>query len=550
MSGDGSEMSPGVKEYIRSLQATIESQEVTIESLRSKNKRLEEKLKTAESYSEELRLQVQNLGQEVSELKDILKSNKDHDDDDAKEDSNDKEWDTGQGSSIADQVTDAADKAVHDQFLQGMAFEETSGLYYDYKSGYYYDADRRLYYDGKTGTYYRYNYDTQEYDVLETRKQESGSGQSSPTSPSPSPSPSRPGANDQDRREGKVDSKKRDQKKDGQEEGEVSSPSPPPSKSSRSKSKKHSKSKKSKKRKKEVDEEEVEGGRTYGKRQVTLPCVRIVVHGVPEESKESGVVGIGTLFIVTCKGGSVGREGQHDVLLDDVACSKYHAKVSFSQEEFKYYLTDMGSRNGTFVDGKRLSVSKRESDPVEIGHGTLIQIGGTKLICHVHPGNETCYKCEPGVILSALPKTNQLGAREATEAKRKSEMKMLRKKYGIAGVSETETASRDKKAGYIDRAGHRRKTLGSDNPHEKTEVASVDKSIGDKNKGFKLLSKMGWQEGQGLGKTSAGRIEPVLVEQRSERQGLGSMAPAPVVDAKTIRKAEVWKKTQERFDQL
>merc|ERR1712141_896218 len=69
-------MDDGMREYLRSLQASIETQEATIESLRGKNKRLEEKLLTAESYSEELRLQVQNLSQEVEALKSELLAQK------------------------------------------------------------------------------------------------------------------------------------------------------------------------------------------------------------------------------------------------------------------------------------------------------------------------------------------------------------------------------------------------------------------------------------------------------------------------------------------
>ena len=69
-------MDDGMREYLRSLQASIETQEATIEGLRGKNKRLEEKLLTAESYSEELRLQVQNLSQEVEALKSELLAQK------------------------------------------------------------------------------------------------------------------------------------------------------------------------------------------------------------------------------------------------------------------------------------------------------------------------------------------------------------------------------------------------------------------------------------------------------------------------------------------
>lgn len=40
--------------------------------------------------------------------------------------------------------------------------------------------------------------------------------------------------------------------------------------------------------------------------------------------------------------------------------------------------------------------------------------------------------------------------------------------------------------------------------------ASVYKPIGDENKGAKLLAKMGWTPGQGLGKSKTGISEPVI----------------------------------------
>ena len=112
-------------------------------------------------------------------------------------------------------------------------------------------------------------------------------------------------------------------------------------------------------------------------------------------------VKIGSLFIITCMGGTIGRaeDGStpHDVPLDDIGCSKHHAKVACAGG--KFFLTDLGSRNGTFVNKKRVSPSKVEnSEPVEIGHKSELQIGTTALVCHVHPGRETCLECEPGVV--------------------------------------------------------------------------------------------------------------------------------------------------------
>ena len=168
--------------------------------------------------------------------------------------------------------------------------------------------------------------------------------------------------------------------------------------------------------------------------------------------------------------------------------SKNHGKIEFDRKAAKYYLIDLGSQNGTFIDGKRLSTAKSESEPNEIGHGSLIKIGSTELICHVHPGIETCLKCEPGVVITSQPRLNNASTESSNlEVKRKSEMKQLRKKYGI----NTESKSIDiSLAGYYDRANERRRVVGSDNPFEKTQVASTEQPLKNDNKGFKMLKKM------------------------------------------------------------
>lgn len=53
------------------------------------------------------------------------------------------------------------------------------------------------------------------------------------------------------------------------------------------------------------------------------------------------------------------------------------------------------------------------------------------------------------------------------------------------------------------------------------ERASLDVPIQANNVGFRLLQKMGWHSGTGLGKAGQGRVEPIRVELQSERLGLG-----------------------------
>lgn len=55
----------------------------------------------------------------------------------------------------------------------------------------------------------------------------------------------------------------------------------------------------------------------------------------------------------------------------------------------------------------------------------------------------------------------------------------------------------------------------------KIDQASMDKPVGASNIGYRLLRKMGWKEGQGLGRTFVGRVEPIKIEVKEDSLGLG-----------------------------
>jgi len=257
----------------------------------------------------------------------------------------------------------------------------------------------------------------------------------------------------------------------------------------------------------------------------------------------------GFLFIVTCTGGTIGSKGTHEVLLPDLGCSKLHARITFQTSNLTYYLRDLGSRNGTWVNGKRLSASKQESEDVHIGHGTCVQIGKTKLICHVHPGKETCLECEPGLQQGSRSGPPPPPAVRKEEA-RVRELKEIKNSYAIGdGVAENSSRLQP---GYTDRAEERRVVHGVDPINAKTETASVNQPIGSKNKGFRMLEKMGW-EGGGLGRAGQEGIqEPVQVQQRAKQAGLGSSVPsfAEAPSGLEKRRNEIWKKTAKRFNKV
>ena len=93
---------------------------------------------------------------------------------------------------------------------------------------------------------------------------------------------------------------------------------------------------------------------------------------------------------------------------------------------------------------------------------------------------------------------------------------------------------------YRDRAKERRNKFGDDdkpipNKFKEKYLRALDDTssasgsdlanapkIAENNKGNKMLQKMGWKDGQGLGKKNQGRTDIILAQQRSQGTGLGT----------------------------
>ncbi|XP_049762728.1 angiogenic factor with G patch and FHA domains 1 isoform X1 [Schistocerca cancellata] len=437
-------------------------------------------------------------------------------------------WITGSSQSetlsLAEQVKEAAESALQST---NFVYEETSGMYYDYTTGYYYDAERGLYYDGNNGIYYSYDSGSGEYlfhsqieqnqNVPYEAEEKKRKKLNKKISKENKKSKTEEITNDDCGNEGKQD------RDDSREEGECSDSSPDDSSSNSSNSD-------------ELKENLLDSDCS----KAYPPCMRIVV-------KETNVekLKIGTLFIVTYTGGTLGREGDHSVLIPDINVSKFHAKLSF--DDGKYSIIDFGSRNGTYLNGARLSACKQESEPFEVVHGSILQVGGTKLLCHIHLGHDTCGHCEPGLLQQVSSDRNEEKLTKRSISY-KSGLKQLQRKLcpripDPRGNDDTR---------YQDRAELRRCTVGSQNENEKTYTASLDEPIKSDNKGFKLLSKMGWSEGEPLGKEKAGSTEPIPLSEQRGTAGLGSDAPPPPPsgDAAAARRSQRWKKAKQRYEAL
>ncbi|XP_070833344.1 G patch domain-containing protein 11 isoform X2 [Chaetodon trifascialis] len=56
---------------------------------------------------------------------------------------------------------------------------------------------------------------------------------------------------------------------------------------------------------------------------------------------------------------------------------------------------------------------------------------------------------------------------------------------------------------------------------KESREAALQNSISNENKGFALLQKMGYKAGQGLGKEGAGRVDPIPLNIKTDRGGIG-----------------------------
>jgi transcriptional regulator with GAF, ATPase, and Fis domain len=112
----------------------------------------------------------------------------------------------------------------------------------------------------------------------------------------------------------------------------------------------------------------------------------------------------------------LGRDLECSIRLDDLRSSRKHLEIF--KRDGQYYLRDLGSTNGTFVGGKRLS------EPLALEDGMEITVGSTLMrFTHVAPSGETIASVSRAPVSAVAPKPHPEPppASEAREAVRKPE---------------------------------------------------------------------------------------------------------------------------------
>ncbi|CAG9816598.1 unnamed protein product [Phaedon cochleariae] len=143
-------------------------------------------------------------------------------------------------------------------------------------------------------------------------------------------------------------------------------------------------------------------------------------------------------------------------------------------------------------------------------------------------------------------------------------------KQNLEARRQRKADKRDDKIVYRDRAKERRMKYGDPDEPKPSKLkekylkarevegpssgggggASVTEPIGAENVGNRLLQKMGWTEGQGLGKQNQGRTTIIQAEQHSSTVGLGNKLPGYTALAGESYKDCVKKMMYARYQEL
>ncbi|OMJ17636.1 Angiogenic factor with G patch and FHA domains 1 [Smittium culicis] len=229
-----------------------------------------------------------------------------------------------------------------------------------------------------------------------------------------------------------------------------------------------------------------------------------------------------------------------------------------------FYIVDCGSTLGTYLNEYRLSNSKESSKPSSLLHMDIITIGSSAFKVHIHSGLP-CSNCslsknsdsseKPQIIssepiifqsnITCVDSTNKSKSYALSpESIRREELHRLKNKYKSNSVcNKGNQLANNNSSSYIDRAHVRRvhtsapsvydynfpisnsnSLSGSftENDQNHLHQNTTQSHLSTDNKGYKLLTSMGWKKGTGLGSSQNGTTAPIPVSYNHARGGLGS----------------------------
>jgi pSer/pThr/pTyr-binding forkhead associated (FHA) protein len=83
----------------------------------------------------------------------------------------------------------------------------------------------------------------------------------------------------------------------------------------------------------------------------------------------------------------IGRHPDNDIIVSDPRVSAHHAELRRAPAG-RYSITDLGSRNGTYVNGTRVNQQEiTEDDIIAIGHAVTVRLSAGQLIEYIDDGS-------------------------------------------------------------------------------------------------------------------------------------------------------------------
>ncbi len=85
---------------------------------------------------------------------------------------------------------------------------------------------------------------------------------------------------------------------------------------------------------------------------------------------------VGRVFLLGLEGNLLGRDDFADVPIVDGGISRRHAMVAWNTEHSAFEVSDLGSRNGTMVNGEKVTAPRLlvRGDKIEIGIHTILRV--------------------------------------------------------------------------------------------------------------------------------------------------------------------------------
>ena len=108
--------------------------------------------------------------------------------------------------------------------------------------------------------------------------------------------------------------------------------------------------------------------------------------------------GTGEVFPLGFEPAGIGRHGDNEIILPDNQVSRHHAEIVM--QAGRWVITDLGSANGTFVNGEKLT------GPRVLSHNDLVRVGQTQFrveIAAAIAARDTLVERKPAATAAAAP---------------------------------------------------------------------------------------------------------------------------------------------------